>query len=232
VQIFARNHDDSVLPASCAAAGVDYKCLECGQIVRVRAGGQRIRHFYHRRRTRRCRQSGKSLTHLRIQERLHELIPDSQLEHPFPTISRIADLYWPAEKIIFEVQCSPIAAEEVAARNADYNRLGLTVVWILHDRRFNRRHLTAAEHFLHDKPHYFTNIDKSGAGTFYDQKKIARQGLVLRRTRRFPVQLNHPLANGRFAGDADPLPQPKEPRARRTFRPYQILFRLILEKIC
>lgn len=230
MQLFARNQNDSVLSASQAEAGVNYKCLECDEIVRVRGGKQRVRHFYHRRRSRRCRQKGKSLTHLRIQERLEALIPNSQLEHPFPTIGRIADVYWPEKNIIYEVQCSPITAEEVAARNADYNRLGLTVVWILHDRRFNRRHLTAAEHFLHDKPHYFTNIDSSGAGSFYDQKKIARQGRVLRRTRRFPVQLNCPLPNGRFAGDTDPLPQPKEPR--RPFRPYQILFRLILEKIC
>ena len=232
MQIFARGPNGTVLPASRAVAGVDYKCLECGQIVRLRAGSQRIRHFYHRRRTRRCRQSGKSLTHLRVQERLHALLPNSQLEHPFPSIGRIADLFWPEKNLIFEVQCSPIAAEEVAARNADYDRLGLTVVWILHDRRFNRRHLTAAEHFLHDKPHYFTDIDSSGAGTFYDQKNIARQGLVLRRSRRFPVQLNRPLENGRFAGDADPLPQLNIPPPRREFRPYQILFRLILEKIC
>ncbi len=228
MQLFARGHNDSVLPASRAAAGIDYKCLECGETVRVRGGKQRIRHFYHRRRSRRCRESGKSLTHLRIQQRLLELIPTSQLEHPFSSINRIADVYWPKKNIIYEVQCSPITAEEVAARNADYNRLGLTVVWILHDRRFNRRHLTAAEHFLHDKPHYFTNIDSSGAGIFYDQKKISPQ----RRTRRFRVQLDQPLENGRFAGDIEPLPRPKEPRAHRTFPLYQIIFRLILEKIC
>jgi competence protein CoiA len=110
------------------------------------------------------------------------------LEHRFPNIGRIADVFYPSRQIIFEVQVSPISIEEIRARNKDYASLGYDVIWILHDRQFNRVRATSAETFLATSPHYFTNINRFGKGFFYDQYSLIRFKRRLRRTPRFPVR--------------------------------------------
>lgn len=94
---------------------------------------------------------------------------DCVLEKEFPEIRRIADLVWEAQKIVFEVQCSGISKEEVENRSRDYRKLGYEIVWILHQKTFNRFRLSAAEEFLQDQPHYYTNLDAFGRGSIYDQ---------------------------------------------------------------
>ena len=99
-----------------------------------------------------------------------------QLEYAFPSIGRIADIAWHSQKIVFEIQCSPIAAEEAKARCSDYLSQGYRVVWILHTKRFNKGQLSAAELFLRSTPCYFTDIDRNGKGEVYDQFEIIKGG--------------------------------------------------------
>lgn len=184
MQLYAKDPCGTIHAAHHAARRTDYFCLECSGPLRRRGGMHRQAHFYHLNPTQECRQSGKTIEHLQVQIYLHELT-GAALEVPFEPIGRIADLYWEEQKIIFEVQCSPISAAEVAARNRDYKSLGLYPIWILHGRRFNRLRLTAAELFLRSSPHYFTNIDREGYGFIYDQGSVIARGF--RRGKQEPI---------------------------------------------
>lgn len=171
--------------ASRAHRHLDYYCIECGGIVRLRGGAHRQKHFFHLAPSKHCRQSGKGMTHLRIQEHLFSLFgPDNcEMEVRFPAISRIADLVWWKERLVFEIQYSPIKATEIKERNRDYASEGYQVIWILHDKNFNQYRFSAAEHFLRNTPFYFTNIDINGQGIIYDQFDIFHNGLRLYRSK-------------------------------------------------
>jgi competence protein CoiA len=85
-----------------------------------------------------------------------------------------------------------ISAEEVRGRIQDYRRQGWTVVWILHDRRYNQSRLTAAEWVLRSHPTYFTNIDEEGQGCIYDQFDYYQQGWRQSTLSPLPVSLAEP----------------------------------------
>lgn len=178
MQLYAFNKERQVIFARNASRQLDYFCPECSAIVRLRGGLHRQNHFYHLQTVENCRQSGKSIEHLNVQLFFLSILPagECDLEKRFPEISRIADVFWINKKIVFEIQCSPISRQEVQERNQDYHRLGFEVIWILHDKRYNQKRLTAAEDFLHYRPHYFTNIDENGAGIIYDQFSILEKG--------------------------------------------------------
>lgn len=160
MQLFAFNTRNQLVSANHAQKQNDYSCIECGSIVRLRGGLHRQKHFYHLKPDRLCRQSQKSLVHIQVQKSLQEILPRGEcfLERRFPGIKRIADVVWEPRKIVFEVQCSGITAEEIASRNRDYFGVGYKVVWILHEKRFNKWKVSASERFLREHPHYFTKF--------------------------------------------------------------------------
>lgn len=178
-----------------------YQCPECGNSVRVRGGPHRQIHFYHVQTTHLCRQHKKTLTHLEIQWLLQSFISQKEvvLEHRFPEIGRIADLYWAKEEIVFEIQCSPISLEEVKNRCHDYESLGITPIWILYDQRFNRRYCSAAEAFLRNRGCYFSD----GKGFFYDQLDLYQGAKRVYQGPRLSVYLNAPQRDPmlHFQGD-------------------------------
>lgn len=192
MQLYALNEQKRITSAGQASKHKDYLCLECHHRVRVRGGLHRQNHFYHLEPNRHCRLDGKGMTHLQIQHFLFQLFPtgECELEYRMPEIKRIADVVWFPHKIVFEIQCSPISAKEVQQRNTDYKKLGWDVVWILHDRRYNRKRITAAEQLLRSSTHYFTNINRDGEGIIYDQFDIIQKGLRLHQMESLPVQLN------------------------------------------
>lgn len=202
MQIYAYDDEGQEQVAHLAAQGAEktgnYWCLECHERLALRSGPFVRSHFYHLKSERPCRHRAKTATHLEIQSRLLQLLPpgEAKSEVHFPKISRIADLVWEKEKIIFEVQVSFITYEEVASRNQAYGSLGYQVVWILHESRFNRRRVTAAEASLLSSPHYYTDIDARGVGSFYDQFSYHFKGQRVLRLFRRPVDLNSPLREG------------------------------------
>ncbi len=166
MQLYAFDKNRPVF-ATLAQKGAHYRCPECLGLVRLRGGHLRQKHFYHVRLQPTCRQHQKTIAHLQIQLHLKTLIPNLSLEKPFPAIRRIADAAWEEKKIIFEVQCSPISLKEVQNRTSDYQKEGYTVIWLLHDKRFNGRKATEAEIFLRQHSCFFIK------GKFiYDQKEV------------------------------------------------------------
>lgn len=190
MQLYALDHTEKVISTQDALRSFDYVCVECGHIVRLRKGNFRQPHFFHANPNQACGLHGKSLEHLQVQLYLHALLPESHLEYRFPTIQRIADVFWEKEKIVFEVQCSPIRAEEVLARNQHYHQLGLTVVWILHDKRYNKWNHSSAEYALRHAPSYFTNMNKKGQGIIYDQFEYVFEGRRYYKSKPLQVLLN------------------------------------------
>lgn len=253
MQLTARDRQGTLVYAVEASRSESYQCTECSDPLRLRGGLRRRLHFYHPQKRTTCRQAGKSLTHLQTQLRLQKTLPagEALLEHPFISIGRIADVYWEKRKIVFEVQCSTISAEEVTARNADYATLGLTVVWILHDRRFSHRRRGEVQRMLRGYPHYYTNIDAKGRGMIYDQVRpfSPKMAVAVSHPIVMPDSLPdkcHPLLHERlsksslcFKGDAldlcrlDPLPAflLKEKRTGRFHKLKRVLNAIVDELI-
>lgn len=163
----------SPISASRAEKAKNYLCPECRALLRLRSGPHRQLHFYHLTQTPHCRQHQKSAEHLHIQLQLLSLLTEeAKMECVFSSIGRIADVAWHTRKIIFEIQFSPISLEEVQNRNNDYRQIGYEVIWILHEKQFNKNALCSAEHFLRTTSCYFTNIDRTGRGIIYDQFEV------------------------------------------------------------
>ncbi|MCB1082949.1 MAG: hypothetical protein KDK61_01450 [Simkania sp.] len=193
MQFFA--YDElQIIFAEEALKGKDYRCPECHGRLRVKEGLHRRKHFFHFRPSSFCRQSGKTETHLTIQKNILQSLPEGQavLEKRFPTINRVADVVWEAKKRIFEVQCSPISLQEVKERMADYAAEGYEVIWVLHDYRFNRKRLSAAENYLRPSHAFFTSINAKGRGFFYDQYEIFSSGIRVEKGPPHPIDIGHP----------------------------------------
>lgn len=207
MQIHALDSTGTLIHAHQALRQTDYYCLECQELVRLRSGPQRRSHFYHLEPTRFCRQHQKGPVHLQLQSHFLRELPaaDCQLELPFPDIRRIADVAWLSQKIIFEIQCSPISAQEVLARNRDYQQEGWSVIWILHDQRYNKRRLSAAEIALCSSPHFFSNMNSQGEGIIYDQFAIYEKGFRQERLPPLPICLRKPPQAYSFETSSYPL---------------------------
>lgn len=175
---------------------IDYHCPECGSPLRLRKGPHVQPHFYHYRKSEGCKHHKKTLAHLHNQLYLAEKLPKGEavLEHPFKAIGRIADVFWPAKRIVFEVQYSAMTAAEAEAREKDYRSLGLDLVWILHEARFNKRRLSSAEHIFTSCTVYYTSIRSRGSGMIYDQFEIIRGGMRCFKGARFPINPAKPYS--------------------------------------
>jgi competence protein CoiA len=229
MQLYALDNHRPIL-AHHAKKGVLYRCPECLNFLQLRGGPHRQIHFYHLKSHRLCRQHQKSLTHLQVQWTIQSLLPQEEatLEHSFPPIGRIADICWENRNMIFEVQCSPISLEEAKNRCKDYKRIGLTPIWILHDRRyFNKKRMSAAESYLRkEELCFFTNIDEKGRGVIYDQQEFCQRGLRLFRGVKAKVDLYAPMKIPPF--ENSPL---KQRERFSLLRLYRIFFHLILENV-
>ncbi|MGB7978150.1 MAG: competence protein CoiA family protein [Chlamydiales bacterium] len=180
--------DDDLIHAGEATAGKAYHCPDCFGPLKRRAGRWRFPHFYHLKATPSCRLYSKSEDHLLAQLELQKLFPQGeiQLEKPFLAIDRVADACWEKEKIVFEVQCSQLTDKEGEMRIRDYRSIGYEAVWLLDDKRYNKRTLRPAEEFLRRYSTYFVSV---GRGAIYDQFEIFSRGARIRRGKRMPIDL-------------------------------------------
>lgn len=186
MQIYALDSTAALVFAKNANKHQDYQCIECKEKVRLRRGIHRQAHYYHLQPNRVCRQHAKGMPHLMLQHFLKNILPEeeAEMECQFPSIGRIADVAWHPKRLIYEIQCSPISAQEVKERNNSYASIGYQVVWIFHDTRYNQYRLSSAEIFLMNQPHYFSDMNEVGEGKIYDQVSLIAKG---RRASRLPV---------------------------------------------
>lgn len=197
MQLFSHDHFGNLILAKNALKQMDYKCLECSAPLRVRMGHIRHPHFYHYRKRSVCRQAGKSLTHLQVQHFIQLKIGahEAELEKHFESIKRIADVVWEKEKLIFEIQISPMSIQECKERTIDYNSLGYQVIWILHEKTYNQLRISPLEFSLFKKNLYFTNINDCGIGMIYDQWSFNKKGLRIKTLSPLPIEINAPYRN-------------------------------------
>lgn len=194
MQLFALDTVGKPILARRAPKKRDFFCPECNGILRVRAGDHRQPHFYHLSQTHDCLQNKKSMAHIQTQWRFFQLIPPGEciLEKKFPLIQRIADVVWEPQKLIFEVQCSPISSQEMTERNEAYKSQGYQVIWILHEKTFNATRLSAAESLARKTGCYYTDIDANGNGTIFDQFDMVIKGIRVVKLKPLPVDIVKP----------------------------------------
>jgi competence protein CoiA len=199
MSLYAVDQDDLVHAAD-AEAGKVYGCLECFSPVKRRQGKQRFPHFYHLKASPRCKLYSKAENHLLAQTQIQKMFPENEvvLEKPFLAINRIADLCWEKEKIIFEIQCSPISQKEAEMRNLDYRSIGYETVWLLDDKRYNQRFINPAEEYLRKSGAYYLSIRQN---LCYDQFEVALNGRRIRKSKKLPVRLTNIF---RFANKSFP----------------------------
>jgi competence protein CoiA len=193
MHLCALNSSNEIIFAFQAIKQTDYRCLECHAPVRLREGMFRQPHFYHKNSGVCCRQNGKSLTHPQLQLYIQSLLPkECALEVPFPSIQRVADVVWAKERLVFEIQCSPISRTEVLERTEDYRNAGYEVVWILHERQFNKRRLTPCEYGLKNIPHYYSNMTSERIGMIYDQWACVEKSMRKIKLAPLPIDITAP----------------------------------------
>lgn len=129
-----------------------------------------------------------SSIHRRIQERVAAQLPEAELEVRFDSIGRIADVVCFLHKVIYEVQCSPLSLSEAQDRTLDYSSLGFTLIWILHDQRFNQNIFAPAELYLRKHLLYYSSMTAFGSGFFYDQIAFSQGSQLLYKSKPFTVE--------------------------------------------
>lgn len=199
--LYALDEASNLVFATKASPFQKYRCLECRGLVQRKAGLHKQPHFCHLGRAPQCRLHSKSIDHLVLQARLKEAIADLEMERPFPSILRIADLVWERHKTVFEIQCSLLSPAETEKRRRDYAREGYHLVWLLDDRLFNKKKLRIAEDLLRREAGYFISLKKS---LVYDQHELIAEGTRLYKGPPLPTDLSKPL---RLPAALPPLPQ-------------------------
>ena len=210
----------------------DYQCPECKSLVRLRFGKERSAHFYHIAKNSNCRHAKKGLIHLNLQKKLEQLLPGAILEKRFPSIDRVADVYFAGT--VYEIQYSPMSQEEAKARTQDYESLGLDIVWILHDNTYNKGRLSPVERLLRAKTCYYSNHNALGEGIIYDKRPEHAVDLTqkkrLPRRKRWPEHLSQRAKVWKFYHTGDQFDKaiknrcPKEMRSN-PFKIFQTAFR-------
>ncbi len=185
--------DDDLIYAGHAEPGKIYWCLDCFGPVKRRRGKNWFPHFYHLKSAPQCRLYSKTDDHLLAQIQLQKLFPVGviEMERPFLKINRVADLCWESQKIIFEIQCSPVTEKEAEMRFSDYGSIGYDVIWLLDDKRYNKRVIRPAEDFLRRHCTYYMSVRQGLTSKYYDQFEIFAEGQRVRRGKQMPIDLRN-----------------------------------------
>lgn len=132
-------------------------CPECKAVLHYRAPYNRQAHFFHKP-SATCQYGLISQKHLFLQGKLEGLLDECILEYPIA--SRIADVAWIKEKIVFEVQVSPISWEDLCARSRDYWSEDWHVVWFLDEEEFFKPKYSHWWPILQTIPYLFFSVHK------------------------------------------------------------------------
>lgn len=198
--------DDDLIYAAAAEPGKIYWCSDCFGPVKRRRGKRGVDHFYHLKTAPQCRLYSKTEDHLLAQLQLQKIFPEGtlQLERPFIKINRIADICWEKEKIVFEIQCSQLTEKEAAERIRDYQSMGYRTVWLLDDKRYNKRLIRPAEEYLRKQGAYYLSIRSSEC---YDQFEIFLEGRRIKKGKQMRVNLQKMYRRSKKNFDSELFPK-------------------------
>jgi len=170
--------------------------------------------------------------HLQLQRYIESLCPNALLECRFPHINRIADVL--IGQTVFEIQVSPITVSEVQERNHDYESQGLTIVWLLHDKRYNQKLLPYAEGYLRKQRYaLFFRVEHTGECLIYNQFEKIEGRVRIVRSPPQPIDLRRgdPLIVSREKERAWRKEiEPPRPLKQRLLRPYLRHLQRLLER--
>jgi competence CoiA-like predicted nuclease len=167
---YAEDCDESV-------RGMCLKCPVCdGRMVFVNPTMNIIKHFRHEVT---CpyldRYEPETEEHLEMKKFFFEEIPKfnrvSMIKTEFSVAGNVADVYFEKSdslqnlfKIAVECQVSYLTMKSVRERTARYNKSGIHVLWVLHDKNFFNRNMRSAEDWL--RKHYYGRIYGIKDGVF------------------------------------------------------------------
>jgi competence protein CoiA len=185
--------EDDLIHAADAMTGKTYWCMDCFGPVKRRKGRLKFPHFYHLSSAPNCRLYSKTEDHMLAQIQLQKSFPKGvlQLERPFIDINRVADLCWEAEKVVFEIQCSPISPKEAEMRIRDYRCIGYEVIWLLDDKRYNKKVIRPAEALLRAHGGYYLSLRQGLNSDYYDQFELFANGKRIRRSKKILLDLKN-----------------------------------------
>jgi hypothetical protein len=198
--------DDDLIYVRDAKPQKIYWCIDCFGPVKKRRGKRApFYHFYHLKASPSCRLYSRTEDHLLAQIQLQKSVPEGaiQLEKPFLTVNRVADLCWEQEKIVCEFQCSLILEKEIERRINDYKTAGFDIVWLLDDRLYNKRGLKPGEESLRQKWAYFFHFKRGLASEYYDQFEILHLGQRVRKGKKLQLDLKKVVNLPRKAWDPE-----------------------------
>ena len=114
----------------------------------------------------------KNHLHLSVQQAIRKKIQSTDVHLEYRLKGHVADIFWESKKIVFEVQCSPISLKEAIRRTTDYEKLNMTIIWVLHDKTYNKINMSPSEEFLVKKKNvFYSNISQHGEGIIFDQEE-------------------------------------------------------------
>ncbi|MCL1989883.1 MAG: hypothetical protein FWG67_03235 [Defluviitaleaceae bacterium] len=110
-------------------------CIRCKKPVIFKNGTRKRAHFAHEK-TRLSVGSSESAAHVLVKHLMINWLKRQQIrgdiEKRFPTINRIADVYFEYKTVnyVLEIQKSPMSDAEFKQRTSDYERVDIKVLWI------------------------------------------------------------------------------------------------------
>lgn len=216
---YAFDPQEEFISANEADPGMSYSCISCKQPVKRRRGKFGFFHFYHLLKSPQCRLYSHKEDHFLAQIQIQKLFKkkELQLEKPFIQIDRVADACIESKKIVFEIQCSPISESEVKKRVYDYRSLGYEVIWLLDDKRFNKRILRPAEKFLRSHLTYYISIQRGHFSQIYDQFEIFHKKRRVKKGKRLTIDLTRVYINPTNSFEGKPIPKQVRELKTRVF---------------
>ena len=132
--------------------GQSYSCPNCQKELKIRNGKQGKKHFYHIP----IDKTNESKIHLSAKEGLlfwlKENVPNGNwgAERYIKKIKARPDISGriKGKPVIFEIQHSPLTANELNRRTLKYSELGIYTIWVIPEEEF-KRNPKAYEKYLH-----------------------------------------------------------------------------------
>ncbi len=170
--------EEKAIHVEAAKASKEYYCVECKLPVRLRTSPLGVKHFFHIALSENCRQHQRSPLHMKVQDLLCKNFSEGECKQEvrFKEIGRVADIVYYPRKIIFEIQCSWIEAEEALRRTDAYHSIGWSVIWLLSLKRFCTPYPSAFEEKIQSIPHYFFHLNGSNDLTIFDIPSVCIYG--------------------------------------------------------